>query len=94
MDLHDIIVELGKRGIPFDQLLTIPEQDNWVYSTTTVNQQVLVLFFQCIEAGIFGPVSGSIQVTEFTISHDAPLLIAPLFFGYNCYFFPNCFRMI
>jgi hypothetical protein len=28
MDLHDIIVELGKRGIPFDQLLTIPEQDD------------------------------------------------------------------
>jgi len=40
MDLHDIIVELGKRGIPFDQLLTIPEQDDWVYnnrkSTTSV----------------------------------------------------------
>jgi hypothetical protein len=57
--------------------------------TTTGNlQQVLVLFFQCIEAEIFGSVSSSIQVTEFTVSHDAPLLIAPLFFGYNCYFFP------
>lgn len=73
MDLHDIIVELGKRGIPFDQLLTIPEQDDWVYNTTTVNQQVLVLFFQCVEGGIFCPVSSSIQVTEFTI-RDAHML--------------------
>ncbi|GFP97908.1 hypothetical protein PHJA_001934900 [Phtheirospermum japonicum] len=40
MDLHGIIADTELRGITFDQLLTIPEQDEWVYidgkSTTCV----------------------------------------------------------
>ncbi|GFP99911.1 hypothetical protein PHJA_002135200 [Phtheirospermum japonicum] len=32
MELHGILAETERRGITFDQLLTIPEQDEWVYN--------------------------------------------------------------
>ncbi|MED6170165.1 hypothetical protein PIB30_028251 [Stylosanthes scabra] len=73
LDLHDIIVETEKRGIPFDQLLTIPEQDEWVYSDGKSTTCVAFILSMYKAAGIFGPISSSIQVTEFTI-RDAYML--------------------
>ncbi|ESW25675.1 hypothetical protein PHAVU_003G055900 [Phaseolus vulgaris] len=73
LDLHDIIVETEKRGIPFDELLTIPEQDEWVYSDGKSTTCVAFILSMYKEAGVFGPVSSSIQVTEFTI-RDAYML--------------------
>lgn len=73
LELHEIIAETERRGMTFDQLLTIPEQDEWVYSdgkSTTCVAFILALYK---EAGIFGPVGESIQVTEFTI-RDAYML--------------------
>ncbi|KAF5945318.1 hypothetical protein HYC85_015546 [Camellia sinensis] len=32
LDLYGILAETERQGITFDQLLTIPEQDDWVYS--------------------------------------------------------------
>lgn len=71
--MHDIIVETEKRGIPFDELLTIPEQDEWVYSDGKSTTCVAFILSMYKEAGVFGPISSSIQVTEFTVSHDVSL---------------------
>lgn len=71
LDLQDILVETEKRGIAFDELLTIPEQDEWVYSDGKSTTCVAFILSMYKEAGIFGPVSSSIQVTEFTVSHVA-----------------------
>ncbi|ERN18364.1 hypothetical protein AMTRI_Chr10g4930 [Amborella trichopoda] len=73
LDLHGILLETEKRGISFDQLLTIPEQDEWVYSDGKSTTCVAFILEMYKEAGIFGPVSNSIQVTEFTI-RDAYML--------------------
>ncbi|KAJ7943583.1 Inositol-1,4,5-trisphosphate 5-phosphatase [Quillaja saponaria] len=73
LDLHDILVEAEKRKIAFDQLLTIPEQDEWEYSDGKTTTCVAFILSMYKEAGIFGPVSSSIQVMEFTI-HNACML--------------------
>ncbi|KAK7309529.1 hypothetical protein RJT34_06331 [Clitoria ternatea] len=73
LDLHDILVETEKRGIAFDQLLTIPEQDDWEYSDGKSTTCVAFILSMYKAAGIFGPISSSIQVTEFTI-RDAYML--------------------
>ncbi|XP_027360124.1 uncharacterized protein LOC113868598 [Abrus precatorius] len=73
LDLHDILVETEKRGIAFDQLLTIPEQDEWVYSDGKSTTCVAFILSMYKAAGILGPISSSIQVTEFTI-RDAYML--------------------
>ncbi|KAL3036903.1 hypothetical protein AAZX31_01G035400 [Glycine max] len=73
LDLHDILIETEKRGIAFDQLLTIPEQDEWVYSDGKSTTCVAFILSMYKAAGIFGPISSSIQVTEFTI-RDAYML--------------------
>ena len=52
----------------FNQLLTIPEQDEWEYSdgkSTTCVAFILAMFKA---AGVFAPFTESIQVTEFTVS--------------------------
>uniref|UniRef100_A0A7N0V843 Uncharacterized protein n=1 Tax=Kalanchoe fedtschenkoi TaxID=63787 RepID=A0A7N0V843_KALFE len=72
LDLYGVIDEVEKRGLTFDELLTIPEKDEWVYSdgkSTTCVAFILAMY----EAGLFGPISNSIQVTEFTI-RDAYML--------------------
>ena len=71
--MHDIIVETEKRGIPFDELLTIPERDEWEYSDGKSTTCVAFILSMYKEAGVFGPISSSIQVTEFTVSHDVSL---------------------
>ncbi|CAM6013475.1 unnamed protein product [Sphagnum balticum] len=73
LDLPSIIVESEKRGISFAELLAIPEQDHWEYSdgfSTTCVAFILQIYKA---AGLFGPLSTSIQVTEFTI-RDAYML--------------------
>jgi hypothetical protein len=64
-----MLAETEKRGIAFDQLLTIPEQDEWVYSDGKSTTCVAFILAMYKEAGILGPISSSIQVTEFTVSH-------------------------
>lgn len=71
--MHDIILETEKRGIPFDELLTIPEQDEWEYSDGKSTTCVAFILSMYKEAGVFGPISSSIQVTEFTVSNDVSL---------------------
>ncbi len=69
LDLPSIIVESEKRGISFAELLAIPEQDHWEYSdgfSTTCVAFILQIYKA---AGLFGPLSTSIQVTEFTVRH-------------------------
>jgi hypothetical protein len=73
--LYDILLETEKRGIAFDELLAIPEQDDWVYSDGKSTTCVAFILSMYKEAGIFGPIASSIQVTEFTVSHVA-LVIA------------------
>ncbi|XP_068644365.1 uncharacterized protein [Aristolochia californica] len=68
LDLPQILVETEKRGIPFDRLLTIPEQDNWLYSDGYSTSCVAFVLQMYKKAGLFDPLaSSSIQVTEFTI---------------------------
>ncbi|MFQ6640725.1 hypothetical protein Gotur_015590 [Gossypium turneri] len=73
LDLYRILEETERRGITFDQLLTIPEQDEWVYSDGKSTTCVAFILEMYKEAGVFGPLSNSIQVTEFTI-RDAYML--------------------
>lgn len=83
--MHDILVETEKQGIPFDVLLTIPEQDEWVYSDGKSTTCVAFILAMYKEAGIFGPVSSSIQVTEFTVCLQIlnmyQLIIFPFYIG-------------
>ncbi|KAI3731483.1 hypothetical protein L1987_62671 [Smallanthus sonchifolius] len=73
LDLYGILEETEKRGISFDELLTIPESDEWVYSDGKSTTCVAFILQMYKAAGIFGPVADSIQVTEFTI-RDAYML--------------------
>ncbi|KAM3257318.1 hypothetical protein ACQJBY_049566 [Aegilops geniculata] len=73
LDLQGIILETEKRGMSFDQLLTIPEQDEWVYSDGKSTTCVSFILAMYKEAGVFAPFTESIQVTEFTI-RDAYML--------------------
>lgn len=68
LDLYGILAETERRGISFDQLLTIPEQDEWIYSDGKSTTCVAFILAMYKEAGVFGPISNSIQVTEFTVS--------------------------
>ncbi|KAK3027956.1 hypothetical protein RJ639_039423 [Escallonia herrerae] len=67
LSLPDILVEVEKRGSSFDELLTIPEQDDWVYSDGKSTSCVAFVLEMYKEAGLFGSIASSIQVTEFTI---------------------------
>ncbi|KAL2904236.1 Trypsin-6 [Bienertia sinuspersici] len=73
LDLYEILLEIENRGIAFEQLLTIPEQDEWVYSDGKSTTCVAFILAMYKEAGIFDPLYDSIQVTEFTI-RDAYML--------------------
>ncbi|CAA2968833.1 Hypothetical predicted protein [Olea europaea subsp. europaea] len=73
LDLYGILAETERRGITFDQLLTIPEQDDWIYSDGKSTTCVAFILAMYKEAGVFAPISDSIQVTEFTIK-DAYML--------------------
>ncbi|CAE5981503.1 unnamed protein product [Arabidopsis arenosa] len=51
----------------FDELLTIPEQDEWVYSDGKSTTCVAFILAMYKAAGVFGPLANHIQVTEFTV---------------------------
>lgn len=74
--MHGVIAETERRGMTLGQLLTIPEQDDWVYSDGKSTTCVAFILEMYKEAGIFEPLSSSIQVTEFTVSNS--------FFYYCC----------
>ncbi|KAK9133450.1 hypothetical protein Scep_012978 [Stephania cephalantha] len=67
LDLPQILVETEKRGWSFDKLLTIPERDDWIYSDGKSTSCVVFILEMYKQAGLFGPLADSIQVTEFTI---------------------------
>ncbi|XP_062018068.1 uncharacterized protein LOC133734426 [Rosa rugosa] len=73
LSFPEILVEVEKRGSSFDQLLTIPEQDDWLYSDGKSTSCVAFILEMYKEAGLFDPIASSIQVTEFTIK-DAYML--------------------
>ncbi|PWA97055.1 hypothetical protein CTI12_AA033010 [Artemisia annua] len=73
LDLYGILDETEKRGISFDELLTIPENDDWVYSDGKSTTCVAFILQIYKAAGVFGHIADSIQVTEFTI-RDAYML--------------------
>ena len=52
----------------FNQLLTIPEQDEWEYSDGKSTTCVAFILAMYKAAGVFAPFTESIQVTEFTVS--------------------------
>ncbi|XP_068652476.1 uncharacterized protein [Aristolochia californica] len=73
LDLYGILAETERRGMTFEHLLTIPEQDDWIYSDGKSTTCVAFILAMYKEAGVFGTISNSIQVTEFTI-RDAYML--------------------
>lgn len=68
LDLPEVLVEVEKRGSSFDELLTIPEQDDWVYTDGKSTSCIAFILEMYKEAGLFGPIASSVQVTEFTVS--------------------------
>ncbi|KAK3423690.1 hypothetical protein EUGRSUZ_F00555 [Eucalyptus grandis] len=68
LDLPDLIVEREMRGPSFAELLTIPEQDDWVYNDGKSTSCVAFVLEIYKAAGLFDPISSSIQVTKFTVS--------------------------
>ena len=88
MDLKGIIIETERRGMSFDQLLTIPEQDEWIYSDGKSTTCVAFILAMYKEAGIFAPFTESIQVTEFTVSVQVdacPHISCSLFFSLSTF---------
>ncbi|CAO2836319.1 unnamed protein product [Amaranthus hypochondriacus] len=67
LDLPEILVEVEKRGSSFDELLTVPEQDDWVYEDGISVSCVAYVLEIYKAAGLFGSLSTSVQATEFTI---------------------------
>ncbi|KAJ6950478.1 hypothetical protein NC651_004212 [Populus alba x Populus x berolinensis] len=67
LDLPDILVEVEKRGSSFGKLLTIPEQDDWLYTDGKSTSCIAFVLEMYKEAGLFDPITSSVQVTEFTI---------------------------
>ncbi|KAL1347781.1 hypothetical protein HN51_023808 [Arachis hypogaea] len=85
LDLSQVLVEVEKRGSSFEQLLTIPEQDDWVYSDGKSTSCIAFILEMYKAAGLFNPIASSVQVTEFTIK-DAYILN---FFENNSSRLPN-----
>jgi len=77
LSLPDILVEIEMRGSSFDELLIIPEEDDWLYADGKSTSCVAFILEMYKEAGLFDPIASSIQVTEFTVS---PTIIIRLLF--------------
>ncbi|XP_058093837.1 uncharacterized protein LOC131239919 [Magnolia sinica] len=67
LNLPEVLVETERRGVTFDRLLAIPEQDDWLYTDGYSTSCVAFVLEMYKQAGLFDPISSSIQVTEFTI---------------------------
>ncbi|KAE8732113.1 Zinc finger MYND domain-containing protein 15 isoform 2 [Hibiscus syriacus] len=61
LDLYGILEETERCGITFDQLLTIPEQDEWVYSDGKSTTCVAFILEMYLEAGVFGSIANSFK---------------------------------
>ena len=68
LDLSEVLVEVEKRGSSFDELMTIPEQDDWIYSDGKSTSCIAFILEMYKAAGLFDPIARSVQVTEFTVS--------------------------
>lgn len=73
LDLPAVVAETESRGLPFEELLAIPEQDEWEYSDGKSTTCVAFILGMYKDAGVFGDIGQDIQVTEFTI-RDAYML--------------------
>ncbi|KAF5949677.1 hypothetical protein HYC85_011670 [Camellia sinensis] len=62
LDLPEILVEAERRGSSFDELLTIPKQDDWTYTDGKSTSCVVFILEMHKEAGLFDPIANSIQV--------------------------------
>ncbi|XP_038896370.1 uncharacterized protein LOC120084633 [Benincasa hispida] len=67
LGLAEILVEVEKRGSSFGELLAIPEEDEWTYSDGKSATCVAFVVQIYKAAGLFGPLTSSIQATEFTV---------------------------
>ena len=77
--MYGILEETARRGMSFDELLTIPEQDEWVYSDGKSTTCVAFILAMYKAAGVFGPLADHIQVTEFTVSFSLSIVFYSLF---------------
>ena len=73
-------MESEKRGITFEKLLTVPEKDNWAYKDGQSASCVAFVLMMYKEAGLFDPISSSIEVTEFTVSTPESLCLNVLLY--------------
>lgn len=93
LSLPEILVEVEKRGSSFDKLLTIPEQDDWIYEDGISVSCVAYALEIYKAAGLFGSLSNSVQATEFTVSFSTAsvLLLSTLFYmGYVAVVHSGC----
>ncbi|XP_008454552.2 uncharacterized protein LOC103494942 [Cucumis melo] len=67
LELAEVLVEVEKKGSSFGELLAIPEQDEWTYSDGKSATCVALVVEIYKVAGLFGPLTSSIQATEFTV---------------------------
>jgi hypothetical protein len=68
------LVEVEKRGSSFGKLLTIPEQDDWLYTDGKSTSCIAFVLEMYKEAGLFDPITSFVQVTEFTVSLPSTLI--------------------
>ncbi|XP_048599860.1 uncharacterized protein LOC106446236 [Brassica napus] len=66
LHLPDVLVEVEKCGSYFDELLAVPEHDDWIYSDGKSTSCITFILEMYKEGGLFDPISSSIQVAEFT----------------------------
>lgn len=92
LDLSEIIVESEKRGITFDKLLTVPENDSWVYEDGQSASCVAFVLMMYKEAGLFDPITSSIEVTEFTVSAPESFAFKSLCLGSKSIWWGQLFR--
>lgn len=83
MRTAELFQEAGKQGLTSNQVITIPEQDTWMYETTrydqpAVGRSMVCCVFVCSTwkaAGVFGELADSINCAEQTNWDDYVLKI-------------------
>jgi hypothetical protein len=63
-------------------LLTVPEKDDWVYNDGQSASCVAYVLMMYKEAGLFDPLSSSIEVTEFTVSNAELVCLSSIFYEF------------
>ncbi|XP_050219794.1 uncharacterized protein LOC126670171 [Mercurialis annua] len=67
LDFPGILVETEERGLNFSDILAIPELDHWEYTDGKSVSCVAYVIRIYKAAGIFHPITNSIQATEFMV---------------------------